>query len=268
MDLFNYEFMRRALIVGVLVALIVPAIGQVLVLKRMSMVSDALSHVSLAGVAFGLVVGMNPVLSAILACILAVFGLDELRKVLPEYGETAIAVVLSLGIGLAAILSDFTKSGTNFNAFLFGSIVAIPDDEYLLILLGSIVVFTVFLIFYRSLFSVSLDETFARLSGVNVRLVNMVFMTLTALSVSIAAKTVGALIVSSLAILPVLSGMRIAKSYRQTTVYSILFGLFFTVTGLILSFYFGIKPGGAIVLLGVFTYLGLIALTSGKGLAK
>jgi zinc transport system permease protein len=268
MELFHYEFMRRALLVGVLVAFCVPAIGQVLVLKRMSMVSDALSHVSLAGVILGLVIGVNPVLSAIIACLFAVFGLEFLRKVLPEYGETAIAVVLSLGIGVAAILSDFNRTGASFASFLFGSIVAIPDSEFYLILLVSVVVLAVFLVFYRSLFSVALDETFAALSGVNVRLVNTVFMALTALTISIAAKTVGALIVSSLAILPVLSGMRIAKSYKQTTFLSILFAVFFTLAGLALSFYFGIKPGGGIVLLGVATYLILIALTSRKGLAK
>lgn len=268
MEILHYEFMRRALIVGVLVALCVPVIGQVLVLKRLSMVSDALSHVSLAGVIFGLVLGINPVLMAIIACLFAIFGLEFLRKVLPEYGETAIAVVLSLGIGLAAILSDFNRSGASFASFLFGSIVAIPDDEFYLILLVSLAVLAVFLVFYRALFSVSLDETFAALTGVNVRLVNTVFMTLTALTISIAAKTVGALIVSSLAILPVLCGMRIAKSYKQTTFFSILFALFFTVSGLAFSFYFGIKPGGGIVLLGVATYLFLIALTSRKGLAK
>jgi zinc transport system permease protein len=268
MELLHYEFMRRALIVGVLVACCVPAIGQVLVLKRMSMVSDALSHVSLAGVILGLVIGINPVLSAIIACLLAVFGLEFLRKVLPDYSETAIAVVLSLGIGLAAILSDFNRSGASFTSFLFGSIVAIPDEEFYLILLVSLIVLVVFLLFYRALFSVALDETFAALSGVNVRLVNMVFMALTALTISIAAKTVGALIVSSLAILPVVSAMRIAKSYKQTTFFSIIFAVFFTLTGVVLSFYFGIKPGGGIVLLGVATYLILIALTSRKGLAK
>ncbi len=268
MELFNYEFMRRALIVGTTVALVVPAIGQVLVLKRMSMVSDALSHVSLAGVALGLVVGINPVLTAILACLLAVFGMEKLRKVLPEYGETAIAVVLSLGIGLAAILSDFTQSATNFNSFLFGSIVAIPDDEFRLILIVGVLVMSLYLIFYRALFSVTLDETFSRLAGVNVKLTNLVFMVLTALTVSIAAKTVGALIVSSLATLPVLSGMRIAKSYRQTTFVAIALGLLFTLSGLVMSFYFGIKPGGAIVLIGVATYLILIAITYRKGEAR
>jgi len=262
-NIFQYEFMRRALLVGMLVAVMVPCIGLVIVLKRMSMIGDALSHTSLAGVAAGLISGINPIASAIVFCTASALSIDYLRRKLPDYAEIAIAVMMSLGIGLAGIFSGFVKNAANFNTFLFGSIVAVTDFELILITVVTIIVVGLFILLYKELFYITFDESAAKLSGVNVNLVNVVFMIMTAVTVSVAARTVGALIVSSLMVLPVACAMQIAKSYKSTLFTSIAFALFFTLSGLSLSYYLSVKPGGAIVLIGVATFVVLLPIKRG-----
>lgn len=253
--IFEYDFMRRAFLTGILLAVIVPCIGVVIVLRRLSMIGDALSHTSLAGVAIGLIAGFNPILGAICACLIASLGIEGIRKRIPKYSEISIAVVMSAGIGLAGVLSGFVQSAQSFDSFLFGSIVAISDFEMWLVVAVSVCVLVVFLLLYRELFFLAFDEQGARLAGVPVRAVNFVFTLLTAVTVSVAARTVGSLIVSSLMVVPVACAMQCAKSYRQTVLYSAGFGLLFTVSGLTAAYYAGLKPGGTIVLIGVFVLL-------------
>jgi len=248
-----YDFMQKAFLTGILLAVIIPCIGIVVVLKRLSMIGDALSHTSLAGVAAGLIMGVNPVLGAVVTTIAAALGIEAVRRRIPNYSELSIAIIMSAGIGLAGVLSGFVQNSANFNSFLFGSIVAISDFELMLVVAISAVVLLSFILLYKELFYIALDERSARLAGVPVRLVNFLFTILTAVTVSVAARTVGALIVSSLMVLPVATAMQFGKSYKQTVLLSICFALFFTVAGLVIAYYARLKPGGTIVLLGVLT---------------
>ena len=119
MEMFKYAFMQRAFIVGILLAAVIPCIGIVVVCKRLSMIGDALSHTSLAGVAIGLILGINPVFTASVTCVLAALGMEGIRRKLPRFSEMSIAITMSAGIGLAGVLSGFVKNTANFNRFLF-----------------------------------------------------------------------------------------------------------------------------------------------------
>lgn len=249
--IFEYDFMRRAFIVGILLAIIVPCIGIIVVLKRLSMIGDALSHSSLAGIAAGLVFNMNPVLGAIIASLISAFSIEFIRKKMPRYSEMSIAIIMSAGVGLAGILSGFVKDSAAFNSFLFGSIVAITDFELFMVVGVSILVIVSFILLYKELMYMALDEEGARLVGIPIKFVNFIFTVLTAFTVSIASRTVGALIVSSMMVVPVACAMKFARSYKHMVLLSILFAVIFTVIGLILSYYLGLKPGGTIVLTGV-----------------
>jgi zinc transport system permease protein len=251
MAIFQYEFMQRAFIVGILLAAIIPCVGTIVVFKRLSMIGDALSHVSLAGVAAGLVMGINPVVGAVIACIAAALGIEVIRKKLPKHAEMSIAIIMSAGIGLAGVLSGFVKNAANFNSFLFGSIVAISDFELIMVALISSVVLLAFVFLFKELFYIALDERSARLAGIPVKTINFVFTILTAVTVSVAARTVGALVVSALMVIPVACGMQFGKSYKQTVLYAVGFAVLFTAGGLFAAYYAGLKPGGTIVLLGV-----------------
>lgn len=264
MELFQYSYMVRALIVGLAISVIIPFIGMVVVNKKISVIGDALSHVSLAGVMLGLMTGWTPIVGAVFTCIGASLLLEFIRKKFPGYQEIATAIIMSTGIGFASILSGFIKKAANFESFLFGSIIAISDFEFYFILCVSFVVFLVFLYLYRDLMYISFDEGSARLSGVKVDYVNTLFMTLIAVTISVSARTVGILIISSLMVIPVAAAMQFQKGYAKTMVLSSLFGVFFTLSGLVLSFYWGLKPGGTIVLIGVMTLLGILLAKSGK----
>lgn len=250
-DFLQYSFMQRAILVGGLLGLIIPIMGVLMVSKRLSMIGDALSHMSLAGVSIGLIFNFSPVLGALLTGIISALSIDYIRSRLPQHAETSIAVITSTGIGLAGLLSGLIPNAANFNSFLFGSIVAISDDELWLVIGITVLVLVLFILLYKEFFLVAMDEKNARLQGVNVKLINLLSLFLTAITVSIAARIVGALIVSSLMVIPVVSALQISKSYKQTVVLSILFGFLFTIVGLISSYHLKLKPGGTIVILGI-----------------
>ena len=260
-NIFQYAFMQRAFVVAAIIAVIAPCIGVSIVLKRLSAIGDATSHSALAGIAFGLLLGINPILGAVMFSIFAVIGIEVFRKSFGKYSEIATVVVMSAG--LTAVLSGFITNGsTNINSFLFGSIVAITDFElYLTIGLGIAVIITSILL-YKELFFVTFDEEAAKLAGVPVGGINLVLMLLTAVTVSVASRIVGALMISSLLVIPVAAAMMIAKSYKQTIWWSIAFAEFFTVAGLFISYYLDLRPGGTIVLLGVVFLIVIMACTS------
>ena len=167
MEMFEYAFMQRAFIVGVLLALIIPLIGVTVVLRRLSMLGDALSHTSLAGVAAGLLLNVNPVFGASVFCVGAAFGIEGIRRRFPRYAELSISVMLSAGVGLAGVLSGFTKNAANFNSFLFGSIVAISDAELYSVAAVSLLVLLASVLLYKELFPA--DGSHGRNRGANGR---------------------------------------------------------------------------------------------------
>lgn len=261
MDILQYDFMIRAFIVGILLSIIIPCIGTVVVLKRLSMIGDALAHSSLAGVTLGLVMGFNPVISAIFICIFSAFAIEIIRKKIPKYSEMAIALVMSASVGVAGVLSGFVKTSPksgNINSFLFGSIVAISDLEFIIVIVVSFFVILTFILLYKELFFISFDERVATLAGVPVNTVNFIFTILTAVTVSIASRTVGSLIVSSLMVVPIACSMQFSKSYFQTVIYSIIFAVSFTISGLFASYYLKLKPGASIILIGVIVFILII----------
>jgi zinc transport system permease protein len=264
-EIFQYDFMRKAFLMGGLVAIIAPCIGIFVLLKRLSMIGHSLSHTSLAGVAIGLIIGVNPVLGATVFSVITVLSIEKIRKTFSDYSEIAIAVITSAGIGLAAVLSGFIKNSAAFNSFLFGSIVAISDFEMMLVVVLSIIVIFTVVKLYKQLFYIAFDEESAKLVGIPVNLINLIFALITAITVSISSRTVGALIISSLMVIPVATAMQIGKSFIHTMVLSIIFSLISTFSGLVISFYVNIKPGGTIVLVGVLL---LILTIIFKNIAK
>lgn len=258
-ELFTFEFMRRAMFAALCVSIITPMIGQVIVLRRMATVGDALSHTGLAGVAIGLAFGFNPVAGAFGAAVCAGLSLELIRRRFSRYADISVSITLSLGVGLAAIFSGMAP-GTGFYGFLFGSIVAIGDGELWAIGGLSALVIAVTIFLYRPLLHIAFDEESAATSGIPVKTINLVFTILTAVAVAISARIVGALIVSSLMVIPVACAMQISRGYKENLIFSVFFAFLFTIFGLVLSFYYDLRPGGAIVLSGIAVLILLILI--------
>lgn len=264
-EIFSHAFMQRAFVVAILISLIAPCIGMVIVLKRLSNIGDATSHSALAGIAFGLAFNINPIVGAVIFSLIAVMSIEGFRKAFGKYSELSTTVVMSAGVGLTAIFSGFIEgSGTNLNSFLFGSIIAVSEFEPILTIGLCIIVIIASILLYKEIFYITFDEEAAKLAGIPVKSINFVFMILTAITVSVASRTVGALMIASLLVIPVACAMTIAKSYRSTLLYSILFALFFTISGLFSAYYLDLKPGGTIVMIGVAVLILLMAVTKNR----
>lgn len=253
--IFSYGFMIRSFIVGFLIAIIVPLIGTIVVSKKVSTIGDTLSHTSLAGISLGLIMGINPIVGAIFASLGSAFFIEFLRKKFPKSTDLVLAIVMSLGIGTAAILSDFIPGSANLESFLFGSIAAINDFELLLVSIMAIFVIIIYFKMYTGLVYIVFDEKNAKLSGVPVSRINFIFTVLTALSIAIGSRIVGVLMISSLMVLPVATAIRLSKSFLQTVIMSVILGVAYVLSGIVISFYLNLKPGGTIVIIGVIVLL-------------
>lgn len=241
--------MVRGLEAGIIVALIAPLIGIFLVLKRYSLIADTLSHVSLAGIAIGLLFGINPIFTAIAATIVSSLGIEHLRTSKKIYGESALALFLSGSLALAVVLLSF---GNGFNAnlfsYLFGSIVTVTTNDIYVMATLAIVVALVLYFFYKELVYVSFDEESARVSGIPTKFMNTVLILLAALTVSLSIPIVGVLLISALIVIPVVTALQFRKSFAKTILYAEIVSVSSVIIGILASFHFNLSTGGTIVL--------------------
>ena len=265
LDILQYNFALRALEAGIIIAIIAPLIGIFLVLRRFSLIADTLSHVSLAGVAVGFLFGINPVITALLATILASLGVEKLRTSKKVYGESALALFLSGSLALAIVLLSLAH-GFNNNLFnyLFGSIITVTAVDIYTILILAAIVFILLLFFYKELVYVSFDEESAKVSGVNTKLVNFVIIILSALVISLSIPIIGVLLISALIVLPVIIALQFKKSFLKTIIIAEIFSIFSVITGIFASFYLDLSTGGVIVLIMVLIFILLFLLKKNK----
>lgn len=263
LEILEYGFMQRALLSGIIISIICPMIGMFLVLRRMSMVGDSLSHVALAGVAVSFLTGFYTILGSIIFTIIAALGIEKLRKSYREYAEISIAIIHSGGIGLAVLLISMAKSiNIDLMSYLFGSLTTIiKEDIYIMVILGLFIIGSI-LYLYNQLFYIAFDEEGARIAGINVESTNIFFTILIALTISISMRVVGILLVSSLMVIPVATAIQLEKSFKKTLALSIFFAFFSVILGIFLSFYFDLAPGGTIVLLNVLLLVLIIIYKS------
>ncbi|RMD52101.1 MAG: metal ABC transporter permease, partial [Nitrospirae bacterium] len=203
LEIFQFDFMVRAFVGGIIIAVICPLIGTFLVVRRYSLMADTLAHVSLSGVALGMLIGVDPVLTALIVSITSAFGVERLRIKGKIYGESALGLFLWGGLSLSVILISFAH-GFNMKlfSFLFGSITTVSEsDLHLMYIIGFISIAFVFL-FYKELFAISFDEEVAKVSGINANLFNSSLVVIAAMVVSLSMRIVGILLVGALMVIP------------------------------------------------------------------
>lgn len=255
LSLFQYGFIVRGLEAGVIVAVIAPLIGIFLVLRRYSLIADTLAHVSLAGIALGLLFGVNPAVAALGTTVIASLGIERLRTSKKVYGESALALFLSGSLALAIVLLSLAKGfNTNLFNYLFGSIVTVTRGDVWIIAALGVVVLAVLAVFFKELVYVTFDEDAAKVSGLPTRLINTLLIVLAAVTVSLSIPIVGVLLIAALIVIPVVTALQLRKSFIVTIVYAELFSLFSVIAGIFTSFYLNLSTGGTIVLimLGIF----------------
>ena len=254
-EFLQYGFMHRAFAAGVVTALICPAIGVFLIPRRLSLIADTLSHVALAGVALGLVLGISPVLGALVVVLAGAAGLERLRARGVLQGDAALAVFLSGGFALAVVLISLARGfNADLFAILFGSILTVTTgDVWLIVALGATVTVAIGG-FYRQLLAITLDEDLARTSGVPVAALNLLLTVLTALTTVVAMRMVGVLLVSAMIVIPTLTGFALGRSFHTATMIAIGIALLSMTGGLIAAYYLRLAAGGAVVLTALLIF--------------
>ncbi|AZS14714.1 metal ABC transporter permease [Paenibacillus lutimineralis] len=249
MEILTADFFLRALTGGLLIGLTAPLIGIFLVLRRLSMIGDTLAHVTIAGVALGFLIEVYPMGVGLLFAVVASFAIEKLRKAYKGYAELSIAIIMSGGVALASLFFTLGMGyNTDVNSYLFGSIYTLDQvDLYVVGVVTLIVIITIFLLF-KEYFLLTFEEDAASVSGLPVKVLNMLLTVLTALVISTAIKIVGALLVSALLTIPAATSLLIARSFKQSVVFSVVISEIAVVVGLVIAGIWNLAPGATIVL--------------------
>ena len=255
--LLNFDFIRYSLISGLLIGFIAPLIGAFIVVRRLSLIADALSPVTLGGISFGMFLltiipvfsVINPMWFGILFAVIGALLIEKLRTSFSNYQEIAIPIIMSAGIALSAI---FISLADGFNqeivGLLFGSISAVNISDLTTIIIITIIVLIFIVLFYKELFILSFDEEYSKVIGIP-KWIQFLFIVIVAMVISASMRVVGILLVSALITLPIAISMRITKGFKQLIALSIILGELSVILGLIIAFYMNISPGGVIVVL-------------------
>lgn len=253
--------MWRALGAGLLMAMIAPVIGSFLLMRRMTLIADTLSHIALLGVGIGLLTGQSPLLFTVLVTVAAALLIEWLRQRTKLNADTVLAMILPTGLALSLVLLSVAKGfNSNLLSYLFGSISTVSAAELIPITILGLVTLAALAYFYYPLLFTAFDETGAQVSGLKVRYLNSMLMVLTALTVALSMRVVGALLVSALMVIPSVTGTALGKSFGHSLVASVVVACVSVVVGLFAAFYLNIPAGAAIVLtaLGIFALVKLV----------
>lgn len=255
-DFFAYDFLTRALIAGIIVGVVAPMLGIFLTVRRYALIADTLSHASLAGVALGILLGINPLFTAVVVSVMIAVGIERLRLSGKFGGEAVLALFLSGSLAFAVVgMSAAGKFNGGVLAYLFGSITTVSvSDLWIIGILGAIVVLTI-LLSYRKLFLLSFDEDIAKASGMNVTAYSLMLAVLTAGMVAVSMRVVGVLLVGALMVIPVLAATQWNKGFKETMGISVGISLLSVLIGLFLSYSYNLATGGTIVLCAVALFI-------------
>ena len=253
--IFSYPFMQRALIAGVLVSLCAALLGVSLVLKRYSMIGDGLSHVSFGALAIAVALGVTPLYFSIPVVILAAFFLLRMASHPRWNSDAAIAVMSASALAIGIIvISQTTGMTTDVDNYMFGSVLAMTEADVVLSVALCIAVLVLFILFYHKLFAVTFDENFSRATGLKVDRYNTLLSILTALTIVLGMRMMGAMLISSLVIFPALTAMRLFKSFRGVVMCAAVTSVACFCAGLVASFTLSTPVGASVVVanLGLF----------------
>ncbi len=238
------------------IGLVAPMIGMFLVLRRFAIFADALGHAALMGVALGVLLGISPVLAALVVCMGVAFVVERLRAHRRLPSEATLALFLSGSLAIAIVIISLTQGfSVNIMGYLFGSITTVQSSDLWVIVGLGVIAILVIVGLFKELFYISFDEESARVSGLPIRYINLILVGLAALTVALAMRIVGILLVGALMVIPVLSAFQIARSFTGALKLAVAFSLVSVLTGLVSSYYLDVAAGGAIVVVALFFFL-------------
>lgn len=258
--MLSYGFMQHAFVVSLFISILCPCIGIFLVLRRYSMIGDTLAHSSLAGITIGLLCGQNPVLGAFLFTSLCGALIEFLRKYFKKYTDLILTIVLALSVGTAITIISSGKLHTNADAFMFGSILTVTQTDMVMVIILSVISVLALIFLYNQMIYIAYDEDAAKVAGVKVEVINYIFSILVASAISVSIRIVGVLVLSSMIALPVATALQMEKGFKGTLIFSIIFSMIDIMTGLFVSFYLNVAPGGFTALVSVAVLIAVMLI--------
>ncbi|MDR3270344.1 MAG: metal ABC transporter permease [Peptococcaceae bacterium] len=265
-EMFSYTFLVRAVVVGILVAICAALLGVSLVLKRYAMIGDGLSHVGFGTLAISTAMNAAPLTVSIPIVVLAAFLLLRISENSKIKGDAAIALISTSSLAVGVIVISLTTGmNTDVCNYLFGSILAMNKDDVQLSLVLAVVVLAMFVLFYHKIFAVTFDENFAKATGVKTNLYNMLIAFLTAITIVLGMRMMGALLISSLIIFPALTSMRLCKKFRSVTICSAVVSVVCFFSGVVISYTQATPTGASVVIVNILAFMLFWAANSIKG---
>lgn len=254
-EMFSYNFIIRAFIVGVLVSLCAALLGVTLVLKRYSMIGDGLSHVGFGALAIAASLNLAPLQVAVPVIVIAAFLLLRLSENSKINGDAAIAIISSTALAIGVVCVSVSGVNTDLNSYLFGSILATTNTDAIMCGILALVVIVVFVVFYNKIFAVTFDETFSKATGLKTGVYNTVIALLTALTIVIGMRIMGTLLISALIIFPALSSMRICKKFKSVIICSGVLSVCCFFIGMCASYTLDTPTGASVVIINAVVFI-------------
>ncbi len=249
LEMFEYEFMQRAFIAGILIATLASISGTFIVLKRYSLMSETLAHSALVGVAVGLVAGYNPLWMAVIVAIISAWIIEYLRTSFSLYSDAILSILLSGSLAIAIIIVSLGGAFNNsLFSYLFGSILSVSSEDVMTILIFGSIALALLIAFSRELYFIAYDEEVAKTSGIRVKFLNFLLVTVVAIIIALSIRVVGSLLIGALMVIPTVAALQYRVGFLHTVLISLFIALFSVIAGMTLSFYFSLPSGATIVL--------------------
>ena len=255
LDMFAYDFMQRAFIAGIFIAILASLSGTFVVLRRYSLISETLAHSALVGVAVGLVAGYNPLWVAVVIAVVSAWLIEYLRSSFALYADAVLSILLSGSLALAVIIVSLGGAFNNsLFSYLFGSILSVSDSDIMTIVIFGSLSLLFLLLYSKELYFIAYDEEVAKTSGVEVRFLNFLLVTVVAIIIALSIRVVGSLLIGALMVIPTVAALQYRVGFKSTMLISLFFALFSVIFGMTLSYYFSLPSGATIVLavIGIF----------------
>jgi zinc transport system permease protein len=260
-EIFDYEFMQRAFLAGILIATLASISGTFIVLKRYSMMSETLAHSALVGVAVGLVAGYNPLWMAVVVAVLSAWTIEYLRSSFALYSDAILAILLSGSLAVAIIIVSL---GWAFNnslfSYLFGSILSVSKEDIITIVGFGSLALSLLLVFSKELYFIAYDEEVAKTSGIQVTLLNYLLVTVVAIIIALSIRVVGSLLIGALMVIPTVAALQYRVGFLPTVLISLFIALFSVVAGMTFSYYYSLPSGATIVLCVIAIFIGSLVM--------
>ena len=255
-EIFSYDFMIKALIVGTLISLCASLVGVSLVLRRNSMIGDGLSHVGFGAFSIATVLNIAPLEFALPIVMVASFLILKLNQNSKVHGDSAIALLSASSLAIGTFIISITDGvSTDINNYLFGSILSIDNKDLVISIILSIIIILLYIISYNKIFAITFDENFAKVIGVKTEIYNIIFAIICSIVVVLGMRLMGSLLISSLIIFPTISAMQVQKKFKNVVLFSTVISIISFVTGLVLSYNLEAPTGATIVIVNLLFFI-------------